>query len=149
MKHVMTSKVVAVISPRAILNNGSYTTIEIDTLSFRQMTLIVQLGATDIAATVLKLQESDVTASGQTDVTALIFGGTGLDALPTATDDNNLFAFHVDLKNRKRFLTLVFTWGNGSTGGFASAVAVLSRSEQAASTKALRGFTGEVLAPIA
>ena len=149
MKHMMATKTVAVISPRAILNNGSYTTTEIDTQGFRQMTLIVQLGATDIAATALKLQESDTSGSGQTDITALTFGGTGLDALPTATDDNNLFAFHVDLKNRKRYLTLVMPWGNGSTGGFAAAVAVLSRPEAAASTKTLRGFTGEVLSPVA
>jgi hypothetical protein len=149
MKHVMASKAFSVIRPRAILNNGSYTTVEIDTQGFRQMSLYVQLGATDIAATALKLQESDSAGSGQTDITGLVFGASGATALPVDTDDNGIFAFHVDLKGRKRYLTLVMTWGNGSTGGFASALALLSRPETVPSSATTRGLTGELLLPAA
>jgi len=121
-----------VIAPVAIVDDGSWTTLEIDTLDYDYLTVVVNIGATDIAMAALKLQSSDTTSSGFTDVTGLdCDGDTDIDgsaaALPSATDDGSLVVFQVDLRGQKRFFDLVATAGNGSTGTYASAVAILTK----------------------
>src|SRR5688572_16313347 len=126
MLHALSRKVVVVTNPAAIVDNASFTTGEIDTLGWDYATILVHLGATDIAMTVLKVQESDVSGSGMADVTGLVCSGTTGDGrLPTATDDNKVFAFFIDLRGRKRYLDLVATIGDGTVGGFISAVCIL------------------------
>jgi hypothetical protein len=150
MINPLRQKIVAITQPQAIVNNTSWTTASVDTLGFRYATIIVQLGATDIALTALKIQESDDDGSTDTyaDVTGLVASGTsGSGRLPTATDDNSFFAFEVDLKGRNRYLDLVATIGNGSTGGFMSAFALLSRAEESPNTAAERGFAWELHLP--
>jgi hypothetical protein len=144
----MNQKVVQVIAPRAILDDASWTTVEIDTKGFRHCTIYFMLGATDIDISALKVQESDTAGSGHADITGLVCSGTTGDArLPTATDDNLIFAFQIDLRGRKRYLDLVATIANGSTGGFAAAWAVLSRAEEMPNTVAERGLAGELKLP--
>ena len=127
------AKYVACIPPAAILDNSSATTVEIDTLDASYLTVVVTLGATDIALTALKLQDSDTTGSGHADVTGADFDG-GLDtdggtlALPSATDDNQVCVFQVNLVGKKRFFEIVATFGDGAAGGYISAVAILSRN---------------------
>lgn len=121
------------IAPVAIVDDASWTTNEIDTLDYDYATIIFNLGATDIAMAALKVQESDTSGSGHADITGLDMDGGATDidgntaALPSATDDNSLIVFQIDLRGRKRYLDLVATGGNGSTGAFASAVCVLSK----------------------
>lgn len=138
------TKFVQVIAPAAIVDDASYTTNEIDTLDYDYCTIIVNIGATDIAMAALKVQESDTSGSGFADITGLdmdgdtdIDGGTA--ALPSATDDNNLVVFQVDLRGRKRYLDLVATAGNGTSGTFASAVAILTKGAVTAGTIAETG----------
>jgi len=138
-------KLLPVIQPVAIVDNASWTTVEIDTNGFDYCTVIFQMGANDIAVTALKVQESDTTGTGFADVTGLVFGTSAntdgsTSTLPSATDDNKLFAFQIDLKGRKRFLDVVATNGNGTVGGFAAAVAVLSRGKELPSSAADQGF---------
>lgn len=133
-------KFVNVTSPAAITDNASYTTNEIDTVGYDYVTIIWQLGATDIAMTALKVQESDTSGSGFADITGATFAGS----LPSATDDNKLYAFFIDMRGRKRYLDLVATAGDGVAGTFGSAIAILSRGEQAPSTATLRGLGGQV-----
>lgn len=128
------SKYLQVIAPVAIVDNASWTTNEIDTLGFNYLTVVVNIGATDIAMAALKLQSSDTSGSGFADVTGLDSDGdTDIDSaastLPTATDDNSLFIFQVDLEGQKRYFDLVATAGNGTAGTFASAVAILSNAD--------------------
>lgn len=134
MNELHCSKFAQVIAPTAIVDNASWTTVEIDTKGFNYATIIFNLGASDIAMTALKVQESDTSGSGFADISgADADGGTDIDgntaALPSATDDNNLIVFQIDLRGRKRYLDLVATAGNGSTGTYGSAVVVLSRAE--------------------
>jgi hypothetical protein len=80
----------------------------------------------------LKLQSGDVSGT-LADVTGLNFsGGTDIagaaTSLPSATDDNKLFVFQVDLRGKKRYWNIVATAGDGSTGTYLAAVAVLSRN---------------------
>ena len=65
------SKFLRVISPVAIVDNTSWTTVEIDTLGYNYLTVVVNIGATDIAMAALKLQQSDTSGSGFADVTGL------------------------------------------------------------------------------
>ena len=112
--------------------------------AFKVSYVYAALGATDIAMTALKLQESDTSGSGQADITGLVYGtSTNTDgdtsALPTDAQDGLIFGFDVDLRGRKRFLPLIATAGDGSVGSFLIALALLAREEDGAATAALRG----------
>jgi hypothetical protein len=144
MNDLQVAKYVQVIAPAAIVDDASFTTNEIDTLDFDYLTVVFNLGATDIAMAALKMQSSDASGSGFADVTGLDCNGdTDIDgsaaALPSATDDNSLVVFQVDLRGQKRYFDLVATAGNGSTGSFGSAVAILSKGAVSAVTSAAMG----------
>ena len=137
------NKYLIVTSPAAIIDNTSPTTNSIDTKGFDYLTVLCSVGATDVAMTALKLGQSD-TDSSYTDVTGLVFGtSTNIDgatsALPTATDDNKIFVFEVDLRGKKRDFDMTATFGNGTAGGYFSAVAILSRAEISPITAAGKG----------
>lgn len=130
------SKFFQVISPAAIVDNASYTTNEIDTLGYNYATIIVNIGATDIAMAALKVQESDTSGSGFVDISgADCDGGTDIDgstaALPSATDDDSLVVIQINMQGRKRYLDLVATAGDGAAGTYASAVCILSDADVA------------------
>lgn len=125
------AKYVVAIAPAAILDNTSATATEIDCKDFNYLVIPIQLGATDIAVSALKLQESDTSGSGFADITGATFsGGTTVDgvtlALPSATDDNQPHVFQVNLVGRKRYIKVVCTFGDGTAGGFVAATAILT-----------------------
>lgn len=138
------NKVVAVTPPAAIVDNAGFTTNIIDTLGFAFITVIVMLGATDIALAALKLRESDANdMTGAVDVDGADFSTDG--TLPSATDDNKLYAIHVNLKGRKRYLDLTLTGGDGTTGTYASVIALLSEASNVPSSATARGFAQELI----
>ena len=139
-----TQKVVAITPPGAIVDDASWTTTEIDTAGYDYCTVYVMLGATDIAMAELTVTESDTSGSGHADVTGLIFGTSDNTAgdtstLPSATDDNKIFAFEIDLRARKRYLDLTATAGNGTAGTYMAAWAVLERADEYADSATDRG----------
>jgi len=125
------AKYVAAVSPAAIIDNASATSTAIDCKGARYAEIIVVQGATDIAITALKLQECETSGGSYADITGATFSG-GLDtdgtalALPSATDDNQIAPFQVNLDKRMRFIKVVATFGDGTVGGFITAVARLS-----------------------
>lgn len=135
MNNAQMGKYVVAIAPAAIIDDASAVAAEIDTLGAGYTEIVLQLGATDVAMTALKLQESDTSGGSFTDVTGADFS-TGLDtegnalALPSDTDDNQTCVFHVNNIGRKRFLKVVATFGNGTTGGFIAGIARLSHLSQ-------------------
>lgn len=143
-------KFVAITPPGAIVDNASLTTTAIDTLGFSYCRIFAVLGATDIAMTALKVQESDDSGmSGAADVTGLVYGTStdiagSTSALPSATDDNKCFVFEIELKGRKRYLDLVATCGDGTAGTYVTAFALLSRASDVGVTKTERGY-GNIL----
>ena len=144
MNHLQNTKLVSITPPAAIVDNASYTTSSIDTQGFDYMQVVVYLGATDIAMTALKLQESDTDGGSYADVTGLVFGTSSniagsTSTLPSATDDNKFFVFDVDLRGRKRYFDLVATAGDGTAGTFLTAFAILSRGKDQPVTAAERG----------
>ena len=146
MHNAQTGKYVAAIPPAAILDDASATTVEIDTKDARYAEIVVSLGATDIAMAALKVQQSDTSGGSFTDLTGADFSsGTDIDgaalALPSATDDNQVCVFQINLDATKRYLRVGATAGNGTAGTFVSAVCRLSenRSSPETSTEAANG----------
>jgi len=132
MNQAQNLKVVNYCPPTAIKDNASFTTNAIDTAGFGKLAIYFTLGATDIAMTALKVQESnDSGMSGAEDITGLVYGTSAnpetgtTSALPSATDDNGVFAFFINLSGRKRYIDVVATAGDGSAGTFGSGVAFL------------------------
>lgn len=136
-------KVVNAIIPGAIKDNASFTATAIDCLGFNAAFVFFGLGATDIAMAALKLQESD-DDSTYADVTGTVFGtATDVDgtttALPSATDDNKIEGWYLDLTKRKRYLKIVATAGDGTAGTYGAGYALLYRAEQAPKSSATLG----------
>lgn len=141
-------KLVSMIPPQAIKDNASWTCAAVDCRGFGHARIIVYLGATDIALAALTLTESD-NDSDYSNVTGAIVGTSqALDGsasnLPSATDDNKFWIFDVDLRGRKRYLKLTATAGDGTTGTYLTALAILSQPEVAPDTTAEMG-AAEVL----
>jgi hypothetical protein len=93
----------------------------------------------------LKVQESD-DDSTYTDIDELDFSDTAqkdIDGvalgLPSATDDNKVLLAEIDMRGRKRYLRLVATAGDGATGTYLVAFAILSRGGQGPVSSADRG----------
>ena len=150
MIHQQNVKFMSVTPPRAILDNASWTTVEIDTLGWDYLVYMFYLGATDIAIAALTLTESETAGSGHTNITAGVWGTANNHAgvastLPSATEDNNIFLFEVDLRGRMRYIDLTATAGNGTAGSFATCIAMLSRGKIAPTTAAERGDVTEIL----
>lgn len=152
MNQLQQVKTVAITPPAAIVDNASYTTAAVDTFGYNKLRVCVLLGATDIAMTALKLQESDDSGmSGAADITGAVYGtsanpDTGTtSALPSATDDNKLFTFFVDLKGRKRYIDLVATAGDGSAGTYLAAWADLYNGNDTPTTATERGAAANLI----
>ncbi len=143
MNALQNVKVVNVTPPAAIVDNASFTTNSIDTAGYGKLAVYFSLGATDIAMTALKLQESDDDSS-YGDITGCVYGASGAAALPTADDDNKVFGFFVNLAGRKRYIDVVATAGNGAAGTFGTCIAVLYNGE-GINTAAERGLAANLI----
>ena len=144
MNDLHSAKFVQVIAPVAIVDDASWTTLEVDTLDYDFANFVFNLCATDIAMAALKLQHSDTSGSGFADITgANCDGGVDIEgnatALPSATDDGNLIVFQVDLRDKKRYLDLVATAGNCAAGTFASATCILTKAAVAPTSVSATG----------
>lgn len=87
---------------------------EIDTLGFKYASIDVVFSpftaATSSYASVLKVQESDSSGSGQADISGLsITAGAGS---TTGANVGAVARFNIDLRGRKRYLTVVASPGN-------------------------------------
>ena len=87
---------------------------EIDTAGYKYAAIDVVFSpftaATSSYASVLKVQESDSSGSGQADVTGLsITAGAGS---TTGANVGAVARFNIDLRGRKRYLTVVTSPGN-------------------------------------
>lgn len=130
------AKFVAMLAPISV-NGTTATTIEIDTLGFDYMTVIVQAGLLGATMDELSLTDSDTAGSGH----AVITGGTWVDPVGT-TDNGKVYAAFIDLRKRKRYVKLVADPGAGAT--LLSAVGILTRAEVTPTSATERGL-GEQL----
>lgn len=149
MIHEQNTKTVMLIQPQAIKDNTEWvgsngsTPVNLDTQGFNYLTVYFALGATDIAMTELSIYESDSSASGYTVIDATDSAANSV--LPAADDDNKIYAFRIPLGgSRKRYFRIEAIPGDGTSGSYAVAWAVLSRADQAPNTAAERGLESEV-----
>jgi hypothetical protein len=144
MINLQNVKFVAITPPAAIVDNDVFVTAALDTKGWDYAVILILFGAMDIAMAALKLQHSEASdMSGATDVTGGNFATSG--TLPADTADNTFVAWYVDCRNKKRYLDVVATGGNGSAGTYMTAIAILGRGEQQPSTAALRGLAQQLI----
>ena len=95
-------------------------------------------------ASVLKVEESDASGSGYSDVTALVGGGTGGFSIPAVTDTDAaaIVKLDIDARAKKRYLRVSMTPGASAT---LAIVAGLSKAEESPSTVGEKGVIGHVV----
>ena len=134
MIEAQNAKYGVLVAPGAILDDASATSNALDCTGYDYLEVMVPIGATDIAMAALKLQECDTAGGTYTDIPGTTFG-TDSDiegsttALPDDEADGEMVVFQVNLIGRLKYVKLVLTAGNGSTGTYANAVARLSRGD--------------------
>lgn len=130
--------------PTAIIDNAAAVTNVFDSNGFDAILILVNLGATDIAAAVFKLQEADFAASATaltsgTDVPLADFSVSPL-TLPSATSDNTIVGIYVPITGaRKRFYDLSITGGDGAAGAYFSAT-LIGLPKNVSNTATERGY---------
>lgn len=133
--------------PAAIVDNAAFTTGEIDTVingvKYNYLTIMVTFGATDIAITAFALQQSDTSGSGFANVSGFV-GGTDF-TLPSATADNGIYIFQVDLRGKKRYFDVSLTAGDGAAGTYAVVHAILTRPAETPVTATTHNFAVELI----
>ena len=134
------------VAPQAIKNNASFSCLATDTNGCKAVHFRMFMGATDIAFSALKIQESDTltnttTLASGTDITGADFSVSPA-TVPSATDDNKYFVVTIPVTGaRKRYLNAVITVGNGATGGFAFAEWFKEAKDEAPNTATKRGIS--------
>lgn len=144
MIHALGMKKLVALKPASIATNATSSTV-IDTLGYDHCMLDITLdsqSSTTSAPAVLKLSESDDTTTTVTDVTAFVGGGAGGFTIPNSGSAATIVTFNVDLRARKRYLTLKVTPGDAAQ--ICSAIANLSRGEQAPTSATLAGCAARV-----
>ena len=120
-----------------LTTDGSDAGFEIDTNNASY--LVVQVfgsGGADVAFTNCKLQESDASGSGQTDIS----GATASITTPASGEDEAYF--FVDLRGRKRYITVVADPGESAD---CSVSAFLARNAEAPITATAASMTARVI----
>lgn len=113
------------------------TDIEIDTRGYDYLTVVIQLGNVAANMTALKLQESDSSGASEADFTGSAF------TAPTSSDDNKFYVALLDLRKRKRYISIVATAGAGAT--LISAIGILSRAEVTPTSASERGAAEQIV----
>ena len=117
---------------------ATVTDIEVDTLGYHYLTVIVSTGNVAANMTALKLQESDTTGASEAD-----FTGSAFTAPTAAAGDNDTLVAFVDLRKRKRFISIVATGGAGAT--LISAVGILTRADVSPTSATERGIDEQLI----
>lgn len=139
-------KFVPIIQAQAIKDDtlfvGSHgsTPINVDCASYAYALFVFCLGASDIAVAELSLYDSNTTTDGDFAIIAASNYATSPLTLPSATADNTAVAWHVDLRNRKRYMRMNAKPGDGTAGSFAYAFAILYRGDDNLQTAAGQNF---------
>lgn len=120
MNHLESTKTDARISA-SVATNATHSH-EIDTLGYEYLSVDVVFGAyaaaTNPYATVLKLQQSDTSGSGQTDLAGYtVTAGAGA---TTPAKNGAVCRYNVDLRGKRRYFTVVATPGGTAAISIAS-----------------------------
>lgn len=151
MNPVDATKAIVLVQPQAIVDNAEWvgskgsTPVTVDTAGWGRVDILACLGANDIAVAELEVWECATSGGTYTLVDGAEFGATGLAALPSATDDNKIFHFGIDTQKTKRYIQLFAKNGDGTSGGYVCAVALLSKPSIIPDSDAERGYAASVI----
>jgi hypothetical protein len=146
MIHSQNERIVAEL-PTAAVGATATATMTIDTLGYdhASITVVRASNASTVFANVVRVEESDESGSGFSNVTALVGGGTGGFSIPAisvaGTASAAVLKLDVDTKAKKRYLRVSYTPGATATVGI---VARLGRAEEAPVTAAETNVIGLV-----
>lgn len=146
MIHSQNDRVVAEL-PSAAVGSTATATLTVDTLGYDYCSLSVMRAsnASTTFANVLKIEESDLSGSGYSDVKEFVAGGTGGFTVPAisaaGTALTSVVKLDVDTKARKRYLKVSYTPGVSATVAITGR---LSRGEVFPSTASEAGVLGWV-----
>jgi hypothetical protein len=131
----VTGKPVVMLAESSVTNGGTVTA-RVDTLGFKQLTLIVRQSTSDTTShslSTVKLGQGDVTNStSATDITKFVGGGAGGFTIPAADASNpQVYMFNVDLRGKSRYIFLTLTPQTTQTF---TAVALLTKGENIKNT---------------
>lgn len=137
----LTNETVIAVAPVS-LNNTSATGIEVDATRAYGVTFELTVGATTGAISVFKIQGATSSGGSFSDIS-----GASLSTLPGATDDNKVYAIHLDLRDRSvaPYLKVVLTEDNTGTGIY-GVNARLHRKDEGGGSATARGYAAEVFA---
>lgn len=118
MIHSQNHRVVAEL-PTAAVGATATATLTIDTLGYdhASVTVIRASNASTVFANAVKVEESDSSGSGYSDVTGLVGGAASGFAIPavTATASAAVLKMDIDTKAKKRYLRVSYTPGASAT----------------------------------
>jgi len=138
MIHAQNTKIVSLITPQTVATNATASGT-VDCVGWDYAELILHL-ATQTASnvdTTMNVQEGDGTSfATHADLT--------MTTVAPDTSSPQVYKWMLDLRKRKRNLQINYT--SVGAARIASAVAILSRGEQAPDTAAERGVTAQVVA---
>jgi len=140
MKHSLGMETAIAVAPVSLAATTA-TAIEVDASRAYGVTFELTAGAVAGVVSVFKIQSATSSGGSFTDV-----DGASLTTLPGASDDNKVYAIHVDLRDRNigEFFEVVLT-----TTGSAGIYGVNARmwdKEESASTATGRGYAAEQFA---
>jgi len=138
MFHLAATRAAVLVSPQSATDpTESY----VDTLGYDSALILVSLGATGASGiSALKIQESDASGSGYADITGADFDGGATDiegsttALPAAGNDDEVWAIHIDLRGRKRYLKCIVD--SATNASVLGVTAVLGKAAESLATNA-------------
>lgn len=137
MNHVGATKVVLATPPAAIVDNAAVVTAAIDTKGYDHLTVMLTIGAIDIAPASSSLRQSD--SSDMSSPTTIATGGTDYTLATAADSDNEVHIFEVDLRGKQRYIDFEITGGDGAAGGYFVVHGILSKPQTAPVSAAQRG----------
>lgn len=143
MNHLEGTKTSAKISA-SVAASGTHSH-EIDTYGAEYASIDVVFSnftaATSSYATVLKVQQSDSSGSGQADITGFTVSTAGAGRTTGVGLNGAVCRFNVDLRGKKRYLTVVATPGNSAN---VATVARLSKMQDMPTTATSAGVDNYV-----
>jgi hypothetical protein len=117
--------------------------VSVDRAGYDHALVLLTVGATDIAMASYAVYSGAAAASGASDSTYTKITGAELTgaALPSADDDNKVFAISIDLRALSdRYLAVDAVAGNGSTGSHLTINVILTRGAEYLGTAADQGY---------
>lgn len=146
MNNLQDLKFVRIVSPQAIVDNGSWTSQTVDTQGYTELCIVIFLGAIDVDMVALKVRSSETNnGSDWADVDGLDWS-TDASELPQDGDDNKFFLNFLHLSGKPRYYQIVATGGDGSAGTYLTSFAVLSGGAESPFNATKRGAKEELFA---